>query len=112
MVVFGSLTVETFRSEVGNVFWADTVPTPVKLKLIRLVEGMPTLREFRIPFTLIFATPKNTLLLEGAYDFKSESGREFRHTIWRRSSRTARCRNIRPSITDEMAAMHQVADPA
>ena len=31
MVVFGSLTVETFRSEVGNVFWADTVPKPVKL---------------------------------------------------------------------------------
>jgi hypothetical protein len=79
MVVFGSLTVEAFRSGVGNVFWADTVPTPVKLKLIRLIEGMPTLREFRIPFTLIFATPKNTLLLEGAYDFKSESGREFRH---------------------------------
>jgi hypothetical protein len=78
MVVFGSLTVETFRSEVGNVFWADTVPKPVKLKLIRMTEGAPTLRDFRIPFTLIFATRKDTLLLEGAYDFKSESGREFR----------------------------------
>jgi hypothetical protein len=78
MTVFGSLTVETFRSEVGNVFWADCVPKPVKLKLIRLTEGMPTLREFRIPFTLIFVTSKDTLLLEGAYDFKSESGREFR----------------------------------
>jgi len=78
MVVFGSLTVETFRSEVGNVFWADTVPKPVKLKLIRMTEGAPTLRDFRIPFKLIFATPKDTLLLEGAYDFKSESGREFR----------------------------------
>ena len=78
MLVFGSLTVETFRSEVGNVFWADTVPKPVKLKLIRMIEGMPTLREFRNPFTLIFATPKDTLLLEGAYDFKSESGREYR----------------------------------
>jgi hypothetical protein len=31
----------------GNVFWADTVPKLVKLKLIRLIEGMPTLREFR-----------------------------------------------------------------
>lgn len=30
MVVFGSLTIETFRSEVGNVFWADTVPKPVR----------------------------------------------------------------------------------
>jgi hypothetical protein len=78
MVVFGSLTAETFRGEVGNVFWADTVPKPVKLKLIRMTEGTPTLRDFRIPFTLIFATPKNTLLLEGAYDFKSESGREYR----------------------------------
>jgi hypothetical protein len=78
MVVFGSLTVETFRSEVGNVFWADTVPKPVKLKLLRMNEGMPTLRDFRIPFALIFATPKNTLLLEGAYDLKSESGREYR----------------------------------
>ena len=81
MVVFGSLTVETFRSEVGNVFWADTVPKPVKLKLIRLKEGVPSLREFRIPFSLIFATPKNTLLLEGVYDFKSESGREFRQIM-------------------------------
>jgi hypothetical protein len=78
MVVFGSLTVETFRSEVGNVFWADTVPKPVKLKLIRMKEGVPSLREFRVPFSLIFATPKNTLLLEGVYNFKSESGREFR----------------------------------
>jgi hypothetical protein len=81
MVVFGSLTVETFRSEVGNVFWADTVPKPVKLKLIRLKEGVPTLREFRVPFSLIFATPRDTLLLEGLYNFKSESGREFRQIM-------------------------------
>ncbi|UEM20149.1 hypothetical protein JL100_024220 [Skermanella mucosa] len=81
MVVFGSLTVETFRSEVGNMFWVDTVPKPVRIKLIRLKEGVPTLRDFRIPFSLIFATPRDTLLLEGTYDFKSESGREFRQVF-------------------------------
>src|SRR5688500_3752008 len=81
MVVFGSLTVETFRSEVGNLFWVDTVPKPVKIRLIRLKEGVPTLRDFRIPFALIFATPRDTLLMEGLYDFKSESGREFRQVM-------------------------------
>jgi len=81
MVVFGSLTVESFRSEVGNIFTADTVPKPVKLRLVRMKEGVPGLRDFRIPFSLIFATPRDTLLLEGLYDFKSESGREFRQVM-------------------------------
>jgi hypothetical protein len=81
MVVFGSLTIETFRSEVGNVFTVDTVPEPVKIKLLRLKEGVPTLKDFRVPFSLIFGTPRHTLLVEGVYDMKSESGREFRQIM-------------------------------
>ncbi|EWY39247.1 hypothetical protein N825_07925 [Skermanella stibiiresistens SB22] len=59
----------------------DTVPEPVKIKLLRLKEGVATLKDFRVPFSLIFGTPRDTLLVEGVYDMKSESGREFRQIM-------------------------------
>jgi hypothetical protein len=81
MLVLGTLTPETFRSEVGKIFTADTVPKPIKLQLVRMHEGRLIVKGFRMPFTLIFATPRNTLLIEGFYDLKSESGREFRQIM-------------------------------
>ena len=82
----GTLTHTHFKSEIGTDFTAETVlvkedgditPRPLKIKLLRMIEGRPTLKDFRLPCTLIFATPRDTLLVEGHYALKSESGHRY-----------------------------------
>lgn len=82
----GTLTHNHFKPEVGNMFTLDTVrlhqegdmtPAPVQIKLLRMEEGKPTLKDFRLPFSLFFGTPRNTLLIEGHYAMTSESGHRF-----------------------------------
>jgi hypothetical protein len=80
-MLLGTLTAQTFKSEVGNVFTADTVPKPINLQLTRLHEGKPTLKDFRVPFSLIFGTPRDTLLIEGFYDLRSQSGHQFKQIM-------------------------------
>ena len=71
------LTAKMFASEVGQVFTAETVPEPVQLTLLRLVEGSAPNPGFRTPFSLIFTTPMSVLLLEAQYRLKSASGKEY-----------------------------------
>ncbi|OWJ91715.1 hypothetical protein B6S59_24360 [Pseudomonas sp. A46] len=71
------LTATMFASEVGQVFTAETVPEPVQLTLLKLVEGRAAAGGFRTPFSLIFTTPMSVLLLESQYRLKSASGREY-----------------------------------
>lgn len=71
------LTARAFNAEVGQSFTAETVPDPVQLTLHRLVEGAVTGNGHRTPFSLIFTTPMNVLLLEAQYRLKSASGREY-----------------------------------
>lgn len=72
-----SLTARAFNTEVGQLFTAETVPDPVQLTLHKLVEGAVTRNGHRTPFSLIFTTPMNVLLLEAQYRLKSASGREY-----------------------------------
>lgn len=72
-----NLTAQTFKAEVGQVFTAETVPDPVQLKLHKLIQGAMANTAHRAPFSLIFTTPMNVLLLEAQYRLKSTSGREY-----------------------------------
>lgn len=72
-----SLTAQMFTSEVGQVFTAETVPETVELTLLNMVEGKPIAAGLRRPFSLIFTTPVQVLLLEAQYRLKSASGREY-----------------------------------
>ena len=72
-----SLTAQMFTSEIGQVFIAETVPEPVQLTLLQIVEGKVAATGFRRPFSLIFTTPPQVLLLEAQYRMQSESGREY-----------------------------------
>ncbi|MGP0172271.1 DUF6916 family protein [Pseudomonas sp. NCHU5208] len=71
------LTARSFNAEIGQLFTAETVPDPVQLTLHRLVEGGVANNGYRTPFSLIFTTPMNVLLLEAQYRLKSASGREY-----------------------------------
>lgn len=71
------LTAKMFASEVGQVFTAETVPDPVQLTLLRVVEGNLPNPGFRTPFSLVFTTPMSVLLLDAQYRLKSASGREY-----------------------------------
>ena len=71
------LTARSFNAEIGKSFTAETVPDPVQLTLHRLVEGVMTSSGYRTPFSLIFTTPMNVLLLEAQYRLKSASGQEY-----------------------------------
>lgn len=72
-----TLTALLFQSEVGHTFIAQTVPEPVELQLLRVVEGRRTSTDFRSPFSLIFTSPWSVLLMEAQYLLKSASGREY-----------------------------------
>lgn len=72
-----SLTAHMFRSEIGQVFTAETVPEPVQLSLLQVVEGNVVAAGFRHPFTLVFTSPLQVLLLEAQYRIKNASGREY-----------------------------------
>lgn len=72
-----SLTAPMFTSEIGQVFTAETVPEPVQLTLLNVVEGNLSAAGFRRPFSLVFTTPLQVLLLEAQYRLKSASGREY-----------------------------------
>jgi hypothetical protein len=72
-----SLTAQMFTAEIGQVFTAETVPEPVELTLLQIVKGNLAAPGFRRPFTLIFTTPLQVLLLEAQYRMKSASGREY-----------------------------------
>ncbi|MBV7585309.1 hypothetical protein KW851_20935 [Pseudomonas sp. PDM33] len=71
------LTAQAFGSELGQVFTAHTVPDPVQLTLHNVIEGREVGNGFRTPFTLIFTTPMNVLLLEAQYRLSSPSGRDY-----------------------------------
>lgn len=71
------LTARVFNAEIGQVFTAETIPDPVQLRLHKLVEGKEANSSRRTPFSLIFTTPMNVLLLEAQYRLKSASGREY-----------------------------------
>ncbi|MBF0138437.1 MAG: hypothetical protein H7833_01900 [Magnetococcus sp. DMHC-1] len=72
-----SLTIGMISSEVGNVFIAHSAPKPIKIRLCKVVEHKIMSKEFRVPFTLIFESPKNVFLVEGNYYLTSESGKMY-----------------------------------
>jgi hypothetical protein len=68
------LAIEDFKPFEGEAFVVDATPEPIRIKLDE-AQAMPGPDWMeREPFTLLFSTPWDTLLVEGNYRMKSPRG--------------------------------------
>lgn len=61
------LTIDDFKPLEGETLMAETQPEPIALKLEKVVAAPNSASVVREPFTLVFSTPMNALLVEGHY---------------------------------------------
>jgi hypothetical protein len=61
------LTPEDFEPWVGRSFTAQTDPEPVAIQLVRVERKLASQFAIRPPFTLVFRTPADVLLIDGLY---------------------------------------------
>lgn len=68
------LTIDDFKPHVGERFLADAAPEAIAIQLDEIrpapaIDWLP-----REPFSLVFSTPWDTMLVEGAYRLKTPRG--------------------------------------
>ncbi len=69
------LTAADFEPHVGKIFLVDAQPKPVEIRLERIEYGRYDPGLARHPFTLIFTSPWNVLLVSALYRMQPSDGR-------------------------------------
>lgn len=69
-VPFRPMLLEEFTPLLGRAFTADCEPKSVDLTLVEAYPGRTGLKDIRPPFSLIFHTPAEILLLDGTYTLR------------------------------------------
>jgi len=68
------LTIDDFRPHVGEFYKVDATPEPIDILLDAVLAAPGADWLPREPFTLVFSTPWDTLLVEGHYRMKTPRG--------------------------------------